>query len=117
MDNDKDNEEYDRIFRTFDDHIKGLKPDDQNSLDELIEECGQYTKSLLCAIMQTGQTISQAIKTLLTMIEVLRERRHLKRRLEEENLTAVVRAIIRRRLWSELESIIKKRAPTVLLSL
>ena len=113
MSDDKDNEEYVQIFRKFDDHIKGLKPEDQNDLDELMEECGQYTKSLLCAIMQTGQTISQAIKTLMTMIEVLRERRHLKRRLKEENLTAILRIIIKRRLWKELERIIQKRPPTV----
>jgi len=112
MNNDND-KQYWKFHRAFDDLIDNLDQNDQAKLDDLIKECGAHTKAFLCSIMESGQTLSEAIKTLELMIEILREGRQSRRRLAEENLTNAASVIIKRKLWRELERISKNQPPPI----
>lgn len=110
--NDED-KPYWEFYQAFDNLIDDLDQNDQAKLDDLIKECGSHTKEVLCTIMASGQTLSEAIKTLELMLQILRERKHVKRRLTEENLTNSARALMKRRLWIELQRISRNRPPTI----
>lgn len=110
--NDEDKKYLD-FLQTFDDLIDDLDQNDQAKLDDLIKQCGSYTKPVLCRIMASGQTLSEAIKSLELMLEILRERKNVKRRLAEENLINTARALMKRRLWLELQRISRNRPPTI----
>ena len=105
MKNDDDVRHYTDNEDFFEDLMENLTVYERFQLSELTERCGEYTKQLLCTIMESGQTLPQAIQTLMTMIEIMQDKKQRKRLYEEQLLRNAMRAIRKKKLWRELERI------------